>query len=173
MQYNHHQAITILERTPAVLRTYLYDLPTEWTSPNEGSDTWSPFDIIGHLIHGEQEDWLKRANLILSDKQDKTFAPFDRFAQFEHSKGKSMNELLDEFETLRVENLKELKSLHLSDEQLKLKGNHPVLGDVTLKELLSCWVVHDLGHISQISRVMAKQYKTEVGPWIQFLGILK
>lgn len=173
MQYNLTQAIAILERTPTVLRTYLYDLPTEWTSLNEGPDTWSPFDVIGHLIHGEQEDWLKRANLILSDKEDKTFAPFDRFAQFEHSKGKSMNQLLDEFEALRAENLKELKSFNLSDEQLQLKGKHPVLGDVTLKELLSCWVVHDLGHISQISRVMAKQYKAEVGPWIQFLGILK
>lgn len=173
MQYNLPQAITILERTPAVLRTYLYDLPTEWTSPNEGPDTWSPFDIIGHLIHGEQEDWLKRTNLILSDNEDKTFEPFDRFAQFELSKGKTINELLDEFEALRIENLRQLKELNLSEEQLQLKGRHPALGDVTLKELLSCWVVHDLGHISQISRVMAKQYKAEVGPWIEFLGILK
>lgn len=173
MNYNLTQAIHILERTPAVLKTYLYGLSIEWTSSNEGPETWSPFDIIGHLIHGEQEDWLQRSNLILSNNEDKTFQPFDRFAQFEHSKGKSINELLDEFEVLRSKNIEKLKALNLSEEQLKLKGKHPVLGDVTLKELLSCWVVHDLGHISQISRVMAKQYKDEVGPWIQFLGILK
>ncbi|MEQ9165701.1 MAG: DinB family protein [Fulvivirga sp.] len=173
MQYNQSQAIHILERTPAVLKTFLYGLSIEWTSSNEGPDTWSPFDIIGHLIHGEQEDWLKRTNLILSDNEDKTFEPFDRFAQFELSKGKTINELLDEFEALRIENLRQLKELNLSEEQLQLKGRHPALGDVTLKELFSCWVVHDLGHISQISRVMAKQYKAEVGPWIEFLGILK
>jgi hypothetical protein len=148
-------------------------LSPEWTDPNEGDNTWSPFDVIGHLIHGEKTDWIIRAKIILADGPIKEFESFDRFAQFENSKGKTLNQLLDEFEMLRVQNLEQLRSMNISIKDLSLEGTHPQFGKVTLKELLATWATHDLGHIAQISRVMAKQYKAEVGPWIEYLGILK
>ena len=173
MKFNLIQGISILERTPATLRSLLEGLSEDWTHQNEGGESWSPYDIIGHLIHGELTDWVVRTEIILSDKADKTFETFDRFAQFENSKGKSLSQLLDEFGYLRDENIKKLKGMNISEDNLKLEGNHPQLGLITLKQLLATWVAHDLGHIYQISRVMAKQYKSEVGPWTQFLRVLQ
>ena len=172
MKYNVSKALEILEQTPKTLNSFLGKLSEEWIYSNEGEHTWSPFDIIGHLIHGEKTDWIIRLNIILSNSEDKTFEPFDRFAQFENSKGKTLPEILNEFELLRNENLETLKSLNLTEDQLQLKGIHPELGEVTLSQLLASWVTHDLAHISQISRVMAKQYKTEVGPWKAYISIL-
>ncbi len=162
----------ILERTPDVLNRMLQNISAEWTSNNEGGQTWSVYDIIGHLIHGERTDWIPRAEIILSEKHDKQFEPFNRLAQFEESKEKSLTQLLDEFKTLREKNIEYLRSTRLTDKNLEEKGIHPTFGEVTLSQLLSTWVVHDLNHIAQISRVMAKQYKAEVGPWIEYLRIL-
>lgn len=173
MEFELKKAVSILQRTPAVLRALLMDSPGEWTSKNEGENTWSAYDVVGHLIHGERADWMVRAETILSDSDDKNFEPFDRFAQFENSRGKSLDQLLDEFEQLRIENLKRLIEINPSSEQLLAEGIHNEFGAVTLRQLLSTWVVHDLGHIAQITRVMAKQYKTEVGPWIKYLSVLK
>ena len=168
-----HQSIEILERTPVVLNNLLEGLSVEWTSNNEGGETWSAYDVIGHLIHGEKTDWLTRVELILSENAEKKFQPFDRFAQFENSKGKTLKQLLHEFTEVRSANIKRLKSLNITEQDLEKTGVHPAFGEVTLSQLLSTWTVHDLDHISQIARVMAKQYKNEVGPWIEFLKILK
>jgi hypothetical protein len=139
---------------------------------NEGPETFSPYDVIGHLIHGEKTDWRERANMILEHGTERSFVPFDRFAQYEASKGKSLLQLLDEFEILRNENMNWFRSLKPSEQDLDKKGMHPVLGQVTLRQLLSTWVVHDLTHIAQVTRVMAKQYKGEIGPWTEFFRIL-
>ena len=163
----------ILERTPAVLESMLTSLPDRWIRSNEGENTWSPYDIVGHLIIGEKTDWMVRVRVILNSSEKKIFKPFDRFAQFSTNQNLPLSELVHEFSILRNINLKELKSLNLESQQLMLKGTHPALGEVTLEQLLSTWVVHDLGHIAQISRVMAKQYKNNVGPWQAYLGILK
>jgi len=173
MKFNLSNALEILERTPSVLETMLGDLSEVWTSANEGKGSWSPYDIIGHLVHGEKTDWMPRTEIILSDNPVKRFPEFDRFAQFEESKGKSLTELLEEFKTLRKKNLDSLKAKNLTAANLAEHGIHPSFGMVSLIQLLSTWVVHDLNHISQISRVMAKQYKEEVGPWISYLGILQ
>ncbi|WP_299532778.1 DinB family protein [Ulvibacterium sp.] len=172
MKFELDEAIPILERTPTVLRTLLQGLPKEWVQGNEGEGTWSPFDVIGHLIHGEKTDWMIRTALILEKGPNPTFEPFDRFAQFENSKHKTLKNLLDEFEELRKDNLTELSSRNLVSNDYERTGIHPELGEVTLAQLLSAWVVHDLGHIAQISRTMAKQYKNEVGPWPKYLTIL-
>ena len=172
IQFQLDQAINILKRTPKVLSCLLNDLPEEWIHNNEGEDTWSPFDIIGHFIHGEKTDWIPRAQLILSDREDKAFAPFDRFAQFEASKGKSLFELLSEFSVLRERNIELLEAMQLNSMDLAREGVHPEFGKVTLEQLLATWVTHDLGHIAQITRVMAKQYKDEVGPWSAYIPIL-
>jgi len=139
---------------------------------NEGSETFSPYDVVGHLIHGEKTDWTVRSKTIMEFGLSKTFEPYDRFAQFEESKGKTLSSLLIEFEKLRNENIAWLKSLLLTETDLDKKGMHPSLGEVTLRNLLSCWVVHDLTHFAQITRVMAKQYKEEIGPWTEFFRIL-
>ncbi len=173
MKFSIHQSIEILERTPIVLQNLLQGLSAEWTSNNEGGETWSAYDVIGHLIHGDKTDWLTRAELILSDNAEKQFQPFDRFAQFENSKGKTLKQLLSDFAEVRNANIKRLKSLNITERDLKKTGVHPTFGEVTLSQLLSTWIVHDLDHISQIARVLAKQYKNEVGPWIEFLKILK
>ena len=173
MEFSLQASLQILERTPFVIETLLRGLDQEWTQNNEGGDSWSAFDIVGHYIHGEKTDWIPRMDIILGDDTGKHFAPFDRFAQFEASKGKTLNTLLDEFKLLRAENILKLKSKSLTDELLMQTGIHPTFGSVTLKQLLSCWVVHDLNHIHQLSRVMAKQYQNEVGPWKEFLGVLK
>ncbi|MDO5979270.1 DinB family protein [Flavivirga spongiicola] len=172
MTYNLKQALEILERTPNTLNAWLTNLSDEWIYTNEGDNTWSVFDVVGHLIHGEKTDWMIRTRIILSDSENKTFESFDRFAQFENSKGKTLQQLLKEFSELRVENLKALKQLEIKESQFGMKATHPELGEVTLKELLATWVTHDLGHIAQITRVMAKLYKDEVGPWEAFIPIL-
>lgn len=167
------KSIAILERTPAVLRSLLIDLPDEWTMHNEGGETWSPYDIVGHYIHGEKTDWIPRMRIILSDKDNKIFEPFDRFAQFEQSRGKTLTQLLDDFAVLRNKNLDILRSAGITEKMLEKTGVHPAFGTVTLRQLLATWVAHDLNHIGQIARVMATQYKEQIGPWVEFLGILK
>src|SRR5438876_10182646 len=173
MEFQLDQAIHILRRTPATLNSLLRGVPDEWTMVNEGPDTWSPYDILGHLIYGEQTDWIPRARIILEHGESQAFEPFDRFAQFEKSKGKSPGELLDEFETLRKRNLIALAEMRLTSEQLTLRGRHPELGSVALSELLATWVAHDLSHIAQAVRVMCKQYSDAVGPWSDYLPLLK
>jgi hypothetical protein len=172
MKYDLDKSIEILERTPAVLSTLLDGLSDDWIMNNEGPETFSPYDVVGHLIHGEKTDWAARTNIILQHGTSQAFTPWDRFAQFEESRGKSMQQLLDEFNTLRKANLRWLRSLHLKETDLDKKGLHPKLGEVSLRNLLSTWVVHDLTHIAQITRVMAKQYKSEMGPWPEFFRIL-
>ncbi len=173
MKFTISKSLEILERTPAVLRALLEGLSEEWVTPNEGPDTWSAYDIVGHLIHGEKTDWIPRMQIIILDSNERKFEKFDRFAQFENSKGKTMLQLLNEFSQLREINMNILRSANITDSQLEETGIHPAFGNVTLSQLLSTWVVHDLNHISQISRVMAKQYKEAVGPWVPYLGILK
>ncbi|MEO7265218.1 MAG: DinB family protein [Ferruginibacter sp.] len=172
MTYNQTEAIQILERTPAVLNTLLSGLSSDWVMNNEGPETFSPYDVMGHLIHGEKTDWAARTKMILAYGNTKTFEPWDRFAQFDNSKGKSLQQLLDEFASLRKDNIIWFKSLNLTENDLNKTGMHPVLGEVTLRNLLSTWVVHDLTHIAQVTRVMAKQYKDEIGPWPEFFRIL-
>ena len=171
MNFSLQNSILILERTPNVLSALLTDLPIEWTSSNEGENTWSPFDILGHLIHGEETDWIPRTEIILK-KTGEPFTPFDRFAQFEKSKDKTLTELLDKFQKLRKKNILKLKGFEISDRDLELIGTHPELGAVSLKNLLAAWTAHDLSHISQITRVMAKQYKGEVGIWTEYMKIM-
>ena len=172
MQFELVQAIEILQRTPATLNSLLRDLSEQWLVQNEGPETWSPYDVMGHLIHGEETDWIPRAKIILEHGETSAFEPFDRVAMFEESKGKSIVELLDTFAQLRAENLRELESMNLTSNLLDKRGRHPELGVVTLKQLLSTWVVHDLGHIRQVVRVMSKQYREAVGPWKAYLSIL-
>lgn len=172
MEFQLDQAKEILRRTPATLNSLLHQLPNEWALSNEGLDSWSPFDVIGHLIHGEESDWIPRAKLILEHGEERPFAPFDRFAMFERSRGQSLSDLLTTFERLRTESLKELDKMNLTPEMLQKRGRHPELGEVTLSQLLSTWVVHDLGHVGQIVRVMAKQYDEAVGAWRAYLSIL-
>jgi len=172
MKFKLDRSIEILERTPAVLQTLLQGLHDEWTTNNEGPETFSPYDVIGHLIHGEKTDWRDRTMMILEHGESKTFIPYDRFAQFEESKRKSLEQLLKEFEELRKENLNWLRSLNLTETDFDKKGIHPSLGQVTLRQLLSTWVIHDLTHIAQVSRVMAKQYKEEMGPWVEYFRIM-
>lgn len=172
MRYSITKSIEILERTPAVLTALLSGIDEDWVMNNEGPETFSPYDVIGHLIHGEKTDWTARAKLILEFGNSKPFVPWDRFAQFEESKGKTLQQLLEEFTVIRKQNIQWFKSLHLSEADLDKTGVHPVLGEVTLRNLLATWVVHDLTHIAQVTRVMAKQYKEEMGPWPEFFRIL-
>jgi len=173
MEFELAHAIEVLRRTPATLNALLRDLPEPWLVQNEGPETWSPYDVIGHLIHGDETDWIPRAQIILEYGETKAFEPFDRVAMFAESKGKSVVELLDTFAQLRAEKLRELQSMNLTSELLDKRGRHPELGVVTLKQLLSTWVVHDLGHIRQVVRVMSKQYGEAVGPWRAYLSILE
>ena len=172
MNFEVNRAIEILQQTPLAIEALLNGLSDEWISANEGKETWSPYDVVGHLIHGEKTDWIPRMEIILSKNGDKKFEPFDRFAMFKDSQGKSLQQLIDEFKKLREESLTALKAANLSEDDLLKTGIHPQFGSVTLKEHLSSWVVHDLAHISQITRVMAKQYSEEVGPWKEYLSIL-
>ena len=166
------QAIGVLQRTPSAFRALLGGLSDAWTSPNEGPETFSAFDNLGHLVHAERTDWIPRARIILEHGRDRPFDPFDRFAQLHESRGRSVADLLDELERLRAENLETLGGWRLTPRELALEGEHPALGRVTLAQLLASWVVHDLGHLAQTSRVMAKQYRGEVGPWRAYLPIL-
>lgn len=170
--YQIAEAMPVLERTPAVFRALLAGLPNAWISCNEGPDTFTPFDNLGHLIHGERTDWIPRARLILAQGPNRGFEPFDRFAQQRESAGKDLALLLDEFAALRAANLQTLRSWKLTDRELALTGEHPELGVVTLGQLLATWVAHDLGHIAQTARVMAKRYRDAVGPWRQYLPVL-
>ncbi len=172
MRFELQEAIAVLERTPDVLRALLTDVPEAWVRVDEGANTWSPFDIVGHLIHGEETDWMPRLGIILKHGEARAFEPFDRFAQLEKNKGATLAELLDRFAELRVQNLETLKKLDLQPAQLDLTGTHPELGRVTARQLIATWVVHDLGHLAQIGRVMARAYSDEVGPWKAFTPIL-
>ena len=173
MEFNLKKSIEVLERTPTVLEYMLRDISDDWALTNEGPDTFSPYDVIGHLIHGEKTDWVVRMEIIMSEGKDKSFEPYDRFAQYEESRGKTMNDLLTEFKSERHRTIRILLSKNLTEEDLNKKGNHPALGIVTLRQLLSTWVVHDLTHLAQISRVMAKQYKEEVGLWAEYISLLR
>jgi uncharacterized damage-inducible protein DinB len=170
--FNLTDGIAVLERTPPTLRAMLAGLPATWTDATEGPETWSPYAIAGHLIHGERTDWIPRAELILAQGPQRRFEPFDRFAQFRESDGKSLDSLLDEFARLRTENLATLANWRLTDAQFALQGEHPAFGTVTLRQLLATWVAHDLGHIAQVARVMAKQYRGAVGPWREYLPVM-
>jgi len=173
MKFQLNRSLEILSRTPDILEQMLSGLSDEWLLSNEGENTWSAFDVMGHLIHGETTDWVTRTKIILYAEGDKKFKPFDRFAQFNDSKGKSTEQLLHEFKQLRKENLTFIQQLNPDEKDLDKTGIHPAFGAVTLRQLLACWVVHDLNNIAQIARVMAKQYKTEVGPWVEYLRILQ
>ena len=166
-------AVALLERTPAVLDALLRNLPESWTQRDEGPSTWTAFDIVGHLIHGERTDWMPRLKVILESGETRAFEPFDRLAQQRESEGKSLSELLDVFSSLRRGNLTDLRALNLQPPDFERRGRHPALGVVTLGQLISTWVVHDLTHLHQISRVMAHQYRDAVGPWHAYLGVLK
>ncbi len=172
MEFQLEYATQILKRTPPTLNSLLRHLSDEWVLHNEGPESWSPYDVLGHLIHGEETDWIPRAKIILENGEARSFEPFDRFAMFEKSRGKSVAELLDTFDRLRELNLRELEAMHLTAAELEKRGRHPELGVVTLRQLLATWVVHDLGHIGQVVRVMAKQYGDEVGPWRGYLPVL-
>jgi hypothetical protein len=167
------ESISVLKRTPATLDAMLRDLPEAWTSATEGPGTWSPYVVIGHLIHGEQVDWMPRLAIILKHGPARPFDPFDREAQFTESRGKSLPTLLDEFSGLRRDNLARLRALDLQPAQLELQGTHPALGPVTARQLLATWTAHDLAHVLQVSRVMARRYQQEVGPWAAFLSVMK
>jgi hypothetical protein len=173
MEQNLAQTISLLTRTPATLDAFLRDLPESWTSRNEGEKTWSAFDVVGHLIHGEGTDWMPRARMIMQFGESRAFEPFDRWGQERESRGKSLDQLLDEFARLRSENMHELRALNLDQKQLSLRGIHPALGVTTLSQLLATWAVHDLTHLHQISRIMAHQYRDAVGPWSAYLGVLQ
>jgi len=166
-------ATALLSRTPATLDALLREMPDVWVRRNEGQDTWSAFDIVGHLVSGERNDWMPRLRILLESGEARAFDPFDRFAQTRESQGKSLEQLLDEFARLRRENLDALQALTLQPEDLARRGKHPSLGVVTLSELLATWAVHDLTHLHQLSRVMAYQYREAVGPWSAYLGVLK
>jgi len=166
------ECVSVLARTPATLDTLLRDLPEGWTRTTEGPGTWTPYDVVGHLIHGEKTDWMPRLAIILEHGPARPFDPFDREAQFRDSPGKSLPALLDEFSELRRDNLARLRALNLQPEQLDSKGTHPALGPVTLRQLLATWTAHDLAHLVQVSRIMAKRYKQEVGPWAEFLSVM-
>ena len=177
-EFNLAESIALLTRTPATLDALLRGLPNIWVRSSEGrtkdgNNTWSAFDIVGHLIVGERTDWMERARIILQDGEARAFDPFDRFAQAKEGQGKSLEQLLDEFARLRKENLAALQALNLQPEDLVRRGTHPELGVVTLSELLATWAVHDLTHVHQLSRVMAHQYRDAVGPWSAYLGVLQ
>ena len=172
MEFDISLGQSILERTPHTLRAMLAGLSPAWSDATEGPDTWSPYVVVGHLIHGERTDWIPRAQLILAQGADRRFTPFDRFAQFQESQGKSLIALLDEFERLRAGNLNTLAGWQLSEQQLSLEGEHPEFGVVTLRQLLATWVAHDLSHVAQLGRVMARQYRDAVGPWRAYLPVM-
>jgi hypothetical protein len=172
MSFSLGSGVAVLERTPHVLRAMLSGLDPVWTHATEGPETWSPTVIVGHLIHGERTDWIPRAQLILRQGPERRFTPFDRFAQLREGAGQPLDELLGEFERLRAVNLTTLTEWRLTDAQLALEGEHPELGRVTLRQLLATWVAHDLGHVAQTARVMARQYREAVGPWRAYLPVM-
>ena len=172
MRFDLDQSLDVLRRTPGVLSTLLGGLADPWVRGNEGLDTFSPFDVVGHLIDGEETDWIPRARIILARGPDPRFEPYDRFRHRTRNAGRTLASLLDEFDRLRESNLSLLAGWNLSEAQLDLTGVHPTFGPVTLRQLLAAWVVHDLGHLAQVERVMAKQYRDAVGPWVPFMPVL-
>jgi len=167
------ECLSVLTRTPATLEALLRDLPDAWTTATEGPGTWSPYVVVGHLIHAEKADWIPRLSIILEHGVSRPFDPFDREAQLREGNGKSLPALLDEFRDSRQDSVDKLRTMRLTAEQLELKGTHPGLGLVTARQLMATWTAHDLGHLLQISRVMAKRYKREVGPWAAYLSVMK
>ena len=172
MNFQLEHGIAVLERTPGVFRALLAGLPDPWITGDEGPQTFSPWENLAHVIHGERTDWIPRAEIILAQGVNRRFTPFDRFAHVRESEGKSVAQLLAEFEQLRATNLATLRGWRLTGHELALEGEHPALGPVTLGQLLSTWVGHDLGHIAQTARVMAKQYREAVGPWRAYLPVM-
>lgn len=172
MDFDLESALNVLRRTPATLSALLADLPEPWARGIEGPQTFSPFDVVGHLVDGEETDWIPRARIILSREPGARFEPYDRFRHRERNVNRSLQSLLDEFSRLRAANLELLASWRLTAAELALTGMHPGLGSVTLEQLLAAWVVHDLGHLAQAARVMAKQYRDAVGPWLSFMPVL-
>lgn len=166
------ECTAVLERTPVVLNALLRGLPEVWTSCHEGEGTWSPYTVVGHLIHGEKVDWMPRLSMILEHGTARPFPLFDREAQFRESAGKRLDELLDEFAERRRQSLRLLEQLDLQPEQLQLEGLHPAFGNVNARQLLATWTAHDLSHLVQINRTLAKRYRTEVGPWAQYLSVM-
>lgn len=173
MEFQTDKALEMLSQTPKTVRSLLGNLSNDWTRKANDLESWSPFDVVGHLIHGEETDWIPRARIILTQGENVAFEPFDRFAQFEKSKGRSLEDLLDTFEKVRGRNVETLRDINPSSAQLKLTGIHPELGEVTLEQLLSTWVVHDLTHLRQITIVLAKKYAANVGAWKEYLSILQ
>jgi DinB superfamily len=173
MKHDLEQTIALLGRTPSVLSALLRDLPEEWSERDEGENTWSAFDVVGHLVDGERVNWMPRARMILLTGEKEAFVPFDRGGNIRESQGKSLAQMLDEFARLRAANLNEVRTMNLGKEDLKLRGRHPAFGVVTLSELLSTWAVHDMTHLHQISRIIAHQYREAVGPWKEYLGVLQ
>ena len=171
--HNLEETVALLERTPVVLNSLLRGLPETWTMGREGEGSWSPFDVMAHLIHAERENWIPRARCILDYGESQPFAPFDREGTFGESRRRTLPELLDEFARVRAESLHHLRALNLQPPDLEKTGTHPALGTVTLSELLATWAAHDLTHLHQISRVMAVQYRESVGPWSRFLGVMQ
>jgi DinB family protein len=172
MEYQPAHAIEILSQTPATVSALLLSLSEPWTQSSPDAEAWNPYDVIGHLIHGEETDWIPRAEIILHEGPSRAFEPFNRFAQFEQSRRQSLASLLERFAQLRHQNLATLKQMNITSEQWELRGLHPELGSVTLGQLIAAWAVHDLDHIGQIVTAMAKQYTEAVGPWRAYLAIL-
>lgn len=172
MEFGLVHGSAILTRTPETLRAMLSGLGPAWTEANEGAETWSPYVIVGHMLHGERTDWIPRLEIILAQGEDRLFTPYDRFAQFRESEGKTLAELLDAFASARAANIETLQGYGLTEVQLGLEGEHPEFGPVTLRQLLATWVAHDLGHLAQVARVMAKQYRDAVGPWRAYLPVM-
>jgi hypothetical protein len=173
MEQKLENTIALLERTPAALDALLRGLPDMWTENNEGENTWSVRTMVAHLVHGEDEDWIPRARLILQSGEAQAFAPFDREGHVRYSQGKTLEQLLDEFAQARAKGLEDLRALKLTAEDLRRQGRHPSFGTVTLSQLLATWAAHDLTHLHQISRIMAYQYRGAVGPWARFLGVMQ
>jgi hypothetical protein len=173
VELNLNETIALLERTPACVNALLRGLPNLWVRGNEGKDTWSPYNIVGHLIFGEQTDWIPRVRMILEHGEARSFEPFDRFAQMKGSQNEPLEKLLDDFASMRKESLSALRAMNLQPEDLARRGRHPALGVLTLSEFLAAWAVHDLTHLHQLSRVMAHQYCDAVGPWSAYMGVLQ
>lgn len=173
MPHNLDDTIALLAQTPTALNSLLRDLPECWTLANEGEGTWSAFDIVGHLLFAEGNNWVARTKFILDFGETQAFPSFNRLGQVEASRGKSLAQLLDEFARARSVSLAELRGLNLRPEDLDRRGLHPSLGTVTLSQLLATWAAHDLTHVHQLTRLMAHQYRDEVGPFSRFLGVLK
>jgi len=172
MQFDLDKSIQVLERTPRVIEQLLSGLDDTWVHYDRGPDTWSPFDVLGHLIHGEKTDWIPRMRIILEHRINHPFPPFDRYAMLIDNKGKKLRDLLALFKQLRAANVMALRQAKLSERRLNLRGTHPELGQVSLKQLIAAWVVHDLNHIDQIARIMAWQYRHQVGPWREYMSVL-